>query len=115
MEGGALRHRARGARPSRRFRQKWSGENGFVAGTVNFEKSTTDFGQTFLGQRQVLMQAVFEDVADGSEIEIVTEAAGKPLCFVGIIRLRRAGDAMKSSIKRLDAETDGAGKFGMGD
>src|SRR5437867_2338334 len=60
------------------------------------------------------MQAVFKDVADASEIEIVTEAAGKQLCFIGVIRLRRAGDAMKSGIKRVDAETDGPGKFGVG-
>ncbi len=43
-----------------------------VTCTVNFEKSTVDFGQPLLGQRQVLVQPVFEDVADGGEIEIVS-------------------------------------------
>src|SRR5205823_8576734 len=46
--------------------------NRFVGGTINFEKCTADFGQTFLNKSQVLMQAVFEDVTYRSEIEIVT-------------------------------------------
>ena len=51
---------------------KWSGRNRFVGCTIDFEKRAADFGQTFLDEREVLMEAVFKDVADGSEIEIVT-------------------------------------------
>ena len=102
-----------------RFSGAWrtSGLRGdsFVTCTVSFEKGAADFGQAFLGEREVLMQAVFKNVADASEIQIVTEAAGESLSFISIICLRRAGDTMKSRIERLDAEADGPGKFGMGD
>ena len=46
--------------------------NSSVTCAVNFEKSAADFSQPLLGQRQVLVQAVFEDVANGGEIEIVS-------------------------------------------
>ena len=45
----------------------------YVTGTVNFEKSAADFGQPLLGRRQVLVQAVFEDVADGGKVEVVSQ------------------------------------------
>ena len=45
--------------------------NRFVGGTIDFEKSSADFGETFLGKNEVLMQAVIEDVGYRSEIEVV--------------------------------------------
>jgi len=52
--------------------QNRSHGNRFVAGTVDFEESAADFSQTFLGEREVLMQAVFKDVANGRKTEVVT-------------------------------------------
>ena len=53
------------------FRDRRRG-NRFVGGTIDFEKGSADFGETFLDENEVLMQAVFEDVAYRSEIENVT-------------------------------------------
>jgi hypothetical protein len=57
-----------------------------VTCTVNIEKSVADFGQPLLGQREVLVQPVFEDVADGGEIEVVSQPSGKSFRFVGVMR-----------------------------
>jgi hypothetical protein len=73
-----------------RFSGAWRtsglGGDSFVTCTVNFEKSTADFGQPLLGQRQVLVQPIFEDVADSGEIEVVAQPPGKSFRFVGVMR-----------------------------
>jgi hypothetical protein len=53
------------------FRGRGRG-NRFVGRTIDFEKSFADFSETFLSENEVLVQTVFENVAYGSEIEIVT-------------------------------------------
>ncbi len=61
-------------------------ESRLVTCTVNFEKSAADFAQPLLGQREVLVQPIFEDVADSGEIEVVSQPPGKSFRFVGVMR-----------------------------
>ena len=56
-----------------------------VTCAVNFEKGAADFGQPLLGPRKVFVQSVFEDITNGGEIEVVTQPAGKPFRFIGVM------------------------------